>query len=68
MRTTIDPIAELKRAAASAGSQRKWALRHGLSPQYVTDVLQFRREPGPAILAALGLVRVVTYHRKGKEA
>jgi hypothetical protein len=59
----VDPIAELKRAAARHGSQRRWALAHNLSPQYVTDVLQGRRDPGPGILDALGLVRVVAYYR-----
>lgn len=65
---TVDPIAELKRVSAAAGSQRQWALAHGISPAYVTDVLMLRREPGPLILHALGLERVVTYHRKPREA
>lgn len=60
---TIDPIALLRRAVTSAGSQRKWALAHGVSVQYVCDVLAGRREPGGKVLAALGVRRVVSYSR-----
>lgn len=61
--STLDPIAELTRAVAAAGSQRAWAARHKVSLGYVNDVLQGRREPGPAILTALGIVREVRYCR-----
>ena len=62
--TTIsrDPVAELYAACKAAGSQKAWADTNGLSPQYVCDVLQGRREPGDSILSALGLKKVVTYH------
>jgi transcriptional regulator with XRE-family HTH domain len=36
----------------------------GVSSQYLSDVLHGRREPGPKILNALGLERVVTYRKK----
>jgi len=32
-----------------------------VSPQYVCDVLNARRDPGDAILAALGLRKIVRY-------
>lgn len=63
---TIDPIAELSRAVKAAGSQRKWAAEHGLSAPYVSDVLAGRRDPGAAVLSALGLERVVSYRRIGQ--
>lgn len=44
-----------------AGGQKAWAERSGVSPQYVCDVLQGRREPGDSICAALGLRREVLY-------
>jgi hypothetical protein len=46
-----------------AGNQRRWADRHRLSPSYVSDVIKGARNPADAILAALGVRRVVTYER-----
>ena len=53
----------LRRECDKAGNQAAWAKAHGVSPAYVSDVLVGRREPGDAILRALGLERVVTYRR-----
>jgi hypothetical protein len=44
-----------------AGGQKQWAVRHGVSPQYVCDVLQGRRNPGTAICKALKLKPVKLY-------
>lgn len=33
----------------------------GISKQYLCDVLAGRREPGPAILEAMGIKRTVRY-------
>lgn len=33
----------------------------GVSPQYLHDVLNGRRQPGKTILASLGIQKVVTY-------
>lgn len=44
-----------------AGGQKAWAIAHGISAAYVSDTLQYRREPGEKILAALKLRRIVTY-------
>lgn len=63
--TLIDVFGRLRKECRAAGGQKAWAEAHGVSPQYVNDVLHARREPGESILRALGLRRVVTY-RVGK--
>jgi hypothetical protein len=63
---TADDVRRLlQRACDDAGSQRAWALRHGVSVVYVNDVLGGNREPGPAILRAFGLEkeRRTTYRK-----
>lgn len=67
MNDIVDVYAEIRKRCAIAGGQSAWAGRYGLSPQYVSDVLNTRRDPGPKILAALGFVRRISYHRS-KEA
>lgn len=47
-------------------NQGAWAKTKGLAPSYVSDVLNGRRDPSPAILDALGLEKVVTYRKKTK--
>jgi len=59
------PLRALERAIVEAGTAQAFAVQHGLSPQYVGDVRYGRRAPGPAILAALGLERRVSYVRTG---
>ena len=49
------PLKALIAAVAEAGSQRKFAREHGLSTGYVSLILNGRRQPGPKLLAALGL-------------
>lgn len=51
----------LRRKIKEAGQQKLFAELHGISAQYVSDVLHKRREPGEAILAALGLRKVVKF-------
>ena len=64
IRMTTDEVRELLLSACEeAGTQQAWAKAHRISPQYVTDVLKERREPGGKMLAALGLRRVVAYER-----
>ena len=63
----IDKVRNILRASCrAAGSQAKWARRHGISQTYVTDVLNGRREPGPAMLEVLHLERVLMYVEKDK--
>jgi len=61
MMDSIDVCRLLRQACKEAGSQQAWALRNGVSPQYVCDILNTRREPGDSILAALGLRKIVRY-------
>lgn len=51
-------------AAKVAGSQRALAKQWDVSPSYVTDLLRGLRDPGPKILEALGIERVITYEEK----
>lgn len=56
-------VALLVKECAAAGSQAAWAKARGVTPAYVSDVVNGRRDPGPSILMALGCERVVTYRR-----
>lgn len=52
-----------------AGSNRAFAVANSLSESYVSDVMNGRRAPGPAILAVLGLEvnsTTTTYRRTRK--
>lgn len=61
---TEDDVRALLRSKAPR--QADFAKVAGISPQYVNDVLAGRRDPGKAILDALGIEKVVTYRRKSK--
>lgn len=50
-------VARLRAACAGAGSQAAWGRQHGVSQQYVHDVLRGRRQPGDTVLRPLGLQR-----------
>lgn len=54
-------LAYLRSRCEQLGSQQAFADRHGLSKQYVSDVLQRRRAPGAAILAALKIDHLDRY-------
>lgn len=54
---------ELRKACREAGGQSAWAEMHGISPAYVSDVLNARRDPGDKILAALGFRKIVGYRK-----
>jgi DNA-binding transcriptional regulator YdaS (Cro superfamily) len=47
-----------------AGSQRQFAVNVGVSQAYLSLVISGQREPGEAILAALGLARTVGYRAR----
>lgn len=61
--TSDDVRKILKAECDDCGSQVVWATKHSLSPSYTSDVLNGRREPGPALLSALGLRKIVMYRR-----
>ena len=62
--TRLDVLSTISDACAEEGSQKAWAEKHGLSPQYVSDVLAERRLPGKSILAAAGFVKAELYTPK----
>ena len=51
----------LRSACENRGGQKNFAEFARVSQQYVSDVLNGKREPGEAILDALNIERVVTY-------
>jgi len=61
---TVDEVRDLlRREADKAPSRDAFARSHGFSPQYLSDVLSGRRDPGNAILRALKLERDAVYRR-----
>ncbi len=62
--TLDDVLARLRERIAEAGGASAWARGAGCSPSYVSDVLGKRRDPGPAILAALGLQGEKTFRHR----
>jgi hypothetical protein len=59
-----DVLERLQRSCDRLDSQKAWAEKHNVSTAYVCDVLQHRRDPGPSILEALGLVAVTVYAKQ----
>jgi len=54
---TIDDVGEMLHLECErSGGQLAWAKEHGVSPQYVNDVISWRKRPGKMIADALGLV------------
>ena len=62
--TKAGVLRELRRRARMAGSQAKAAKALGVTPAAFTQALRGSREPGPALLRALGFERVVLYRRR----
>jgi transcriptional regulator with XRE-family HTH domain len=56
----------LNRKKKSHKTWAKLAAALGISPQYLSDIQQGRREPSEAFLEKLGLVEVKTYHQAAK--
>lgn len=44
-------------------TQFSWCLKHGVHPVHVSEILNHKAKPGPKVLAALGLERVISYRR-----
>lgn len=61
MLSILEVRERLRTECEQAGSQSAWARAHKLSAPYVGDVIHGRREPGAAIMHALGIERVVQY-------
>lgn len=63
----INVLTKLEMACKRAGSQLAWAKAHGISPAYLSSVLGYERHPGPKLLAALGLRKVISYEPVGRK-
>jgi hypothetical protein len=62
---TLDEVlALLQSECDKLGSRRQWALRIGVTPQYLSDVLNRNKEPGPKVLRALRLKRLPTTYER----
>lgn len=59
-------IRRLQVLANQLGGQKALAAKLKVSPQYLSDVMTGKSDPGPAILKALGYERVVLYKESGK--
>lgn len=61
---TLDQVIEQLRAAiATEGSAAAFARKHYFNQEYICFVYTHFRRPGPAILDALGLEKVIMYRR-----
>lgn len=56
-------IRELERRKTKLGTWKAVAESLNVTQQYVHDVKERRRKPGPQFLQAMGLVRVVQYRK-----
>ena len=63
----IEVLGLLVSEVRKAGSQSAWARERGISAAHVNDVIKRNRAPGPTILNALGLERVITYRQKDQK-
>ena len=57
-------IKKLNKMAEEAGSQAALAKQLGISPSYLSDVLNGLRNPGVSLLAPLGLEAVIEYRSR----
>jgi len=57
----LDVYAMLRQSCRDAGGQSAFARKHGVTAAYVSDVLNGRQDPGPALLKAIGVRKVVRY-------
>lgn len=64
--TKAQVLDRLDAAAKQSGTITQWARDNGVAISYAHNVLRETAEPGPAILKALGLKRVVFYQQKEK--
>jgi transcriptional regulator with XRE-family HTH domain len=59
----LDPRTVLRKRL-DGKTQAALAEELGITPAYLSDILNLRREPGPVVLRALGLEKVVTYREQ----
>ena len=56
----------LHKKAEQCESWTRLADKLGITPQYLQDIKDGRREPGDKLLRGLGMVKVVTYVKEAK--
>lgn len=56
----------LRQRKTTLGTWKAVADSLGVTPQYIQDIKDGRREPGKILLDALGMVRVVEYRKATK--
>jgi hypothetical protein len=61
-----NPMAELQERVARA-NQAEVAKELGISPQYLSDVLNKRRELGKKILNAMGFDRLIVHVKRNRK-
>ena len=61
--TEEEVMVMLRRQIEQSVSLRGWCRRTGVSPALASSVMTGKTRVCPAVLTALGLVRVVSYHR-----
>lgn len=61
--TEIELIEKLKQMIRNS-NQKRTAINLGISPQYLNDIINGRRNIGAKVLQALGLRRVIYYEEK----
>jgi hypothetical protein len=57
-------VEELRRHVTPECNQAQLARKIAISPQYLSEILNYHRPPSDIILGFLGLERVVTYRPK----
>ena len=63
---TLDEVVDLLRVHTQGRKAAEFAREAGISTGYVYDVLKRRYPPGPKMLAALGVQKVVLYVPDGE--
>lgn len=66
LQTTDEILIDLRQACNEAGSQAAWADANDVSPAYLSDVLNKRRDISESFAKALGYERVVLYRKVQK--
>lgn len=62
---TLEDVLDILRAGIKThGTQANYADFLGITQGYINDMLKRKRDPGPKVLDALGLEKVVVYREK----
>ena len=61
MNYKIDSVIHDLKSLCEINTQKRIAKKFGLSPSYINDVLQRKREPGEKLLRELGYKKIIRY-------